>query len=56
MCTTAEALMKTEAAPFVHAAIDRSQAKARPAISSRPTLPRPPHLIPTFVTIAIRPS
>jgi hypothetical protein len=28
----------------------------RPARSSRPTLPRPPHPVPTSVTIAIRPS
>jgi hypothetical protein len=33
MCTSDEALMKTEAAPFVHAPAGRSQAlKARPAI------------------------
>ena len=57
MCTTEEALMKTEAAPFVHAPSGRSQAlKARPAIPAHPTLPRPPHPIPTSVTIAIRPS
>ncbi len=35
---------------------DRSRAKAHPAITfTRPTLPRPPHPIPTFVTMANAP-
>jgi hypothetical protein len=35
MCTTAEALVKTEATSFVHTPLDRSQDKSRPAILSR---------------------
>ena len=47
---------RTRYAVRLHA-VDRSQA-ARLALRSHraPTLPRPPHPIPTFVTIAIRPS
>ena len=45
------------AAPLVLRDPDHSRAEARPAINSaRPALPRPPHPIPTSVTIAIRPS
>jgi hypothetical protein len=56
MCTSTEALAKRKA-PFVHAPLDRSRA-LRPALhqASATTLPRPTHLIPTFVTIMIRPS
>ena len=47
-------------APFVHAPAKCSrtfaQWKIRPATPCATTLPRPPHPIPTFVTIAIRPS
>jgi hypothetical protein len=35
MCTSVEALAKAEAAPFVHAPVDRSQVLACPAIPSR---------------------
>jgi hypothetical protein len=51
MSTTAEALVTTEAASFVRA--PRSLTEDRPATAiARPTLPRPPHPIPTFVTMA----
>jgi hypothetical protein len=54
MCTTAEALVKTEAASFVCA--PGSLTENRPATAlARPTLPRPPHPIPTFVTMANAP-
>ena len=54
MCTSAEALMKPEAAPFVCAPSDRSRKTAlRPR--ARPTLPRPPQPVPTFVTMANAP-
>jgi hypothetical protein len=54
MCTTAEALVKTEAASFVRA--PGSLTENRPATTlARPTLPRPPHPIPTFVTMANAP-
>jgi hypothetical protein len=54
MCTTAEALVKTEAASFVRA--PRSLTENRPATTiARPTLPRPLHPIPTFVTMANAP-
>ena len=54
MCTSTEALTKTEAAPFVCAL--RSLTENRPAIKlARPALPRPPHPIPTFVTMANAP-
>jgi hypothetical protein len=46
------------ATSFVSAPFDRSQVLVGPAPHhiSRLTLPRPPHPIPRFVTIAIRPS
>jgi hypothetical protein len=54
MCTSAEALVKTEAAPFVCA--PRPLTENRPATKlARPTLPRPPHPVPTFVTMANAP-
>jgi hypothetical protein len=54
MCTTAEALMKTEATSFVRAL--RLLTETRPAITlARPTLPGPPHPVPTFVTMANAP-
>jgi hypothetical protein len=54
MCTTAEALVKTEATSFVCAL--RSLTENRPATTfTRPTLPRPPHPVPTFVTMANAP-
>ena len=50
-------VLPSATAPVVLRDPDRSQAKTRPAINSaRPALPRPPHPIPTSVTIAIRPS
>jgi hypothetical protein len=54
MCTSAEALVKTEATSFVCA--PRSLTENRPATATaRPTLPRPPHPVPTFVTMANAP-
>jgi hypothetical protein len=54
MCTSAEALVKTEATSFVRA--PGSLTENRPATASaRPTLPRPPHPAPTFVTMANAP-
>jgi hypothetical protein len=54
MCTTAEALVKTETTSFVYAL--RSLTENRPATATaRPTLPRPPHPVPTFVTMANAP-
>ena len=54
MCTTAEALVKTEATSFVCA--PGSLTENRPATAiSRPTLPRPPHPVPTSVTMANAP-
>jgi len=54
MCTSAEALVKTEATSFVRA--PGSFTENRPATTiARPTLPRPPHPIPTFVTMANAP-
>jgi hypothetical protein len=54
MCTTVEALVKTETTSFVCAL--RSLTENRPATTiARPTLPRPPHPIPTFVTMANAP-
>jgi hypothetical protein len=55
VCTPAEALMKPEAPPFVRA-LSIAHGTTRPAISlARPTLPRPPPPIPTFVTMANAP-
>jgi hypothetical protein len=54
MCTTARALTRTEAASFV--CVPRSLTVNRPATRiARPTLPRPPHPVPTFVTMANAP-
>ena len=54
MCTTVEALVKTEATSFVCA--PGSLTENRPATATaRPTLPRPPHPVPTFVTMANAP-
>ena len=54
MCTSAEALVKTEATSFVRAR--GSLTENRPATTSAPpTLPRPPHPVPTFVTMANAP-
>jgi hypothetical protein len=54
MCTTARALVKAEATSFVCA--PRSLTASRPATGIvRPTLPRPPHPVPTFVTMANAP-
>jgi len=54
MCTSAEALMKTEATSFVRA--PGSLTENRPATTiARPTPPRPPHPVPTFVTMANAP-
>jgi len=55
LCTSAEALAKAEATSFVCAPFDRSRAKPAPRSPARPTLPRPPHPIPTFVTMANAP-
>jgi hypothetical protein len=56
-CTPVEACAKAGSVPFVLALAARSRfVKNRPATSSAPALPRPPHPIPTSVTIAIRPS
>jgi hypothetical protein len=56
VCTSHEALVKTEASPFVCAPLFAHALKARPAINSaRPALPRPPHPGPTFVTMANAP-
>jgi hypothetical protein len=53
------AVLPYAAAPFVHTPDDRSQAALSGYLALRSpratTLPRPPHLIPTLVTIAIRP-
>jgi hypothetical protein len=60
MCTSTETLAKAEAASFVHTPGIRSRffLNGKPALHSpcATTLPRPPHPIPTSVTIAIRPS
>jgi hypothetical protein len=54
MCTSAEALVKTEATSFVCA--PWSLMENHPATTlARPTLPRPPHPVPTFVTMANAP-
>jgi hypothetical protein len=43
-------------APFVLPAANRSRGSSRPATTiARPTLPRPPHPVPTFVTMANAP-
>ena len=56
MCTSTETLAKAEAAPFVHAPVDCSQDPKAALHSPRATtLPRPPHPIPTFVTMANAP-
>jgi hypothetical protein len=58
MCTTARALVKTEATSFVHALAQCSQAFNRTPAPHSPcatTLPRPPHPVPTFVTMANAP-
>jgi hypothetical protein len=54
MCTTAEALVKTEATSFVCASGSLTENRPATAIA-RPTLPRPPHPVPTFVTMANAP-
>jgi hypothetical protein len=56
MCTSAEASAKTGTAPFVCARSDGSQASLPCHRRHATALPRPPHPIPTFVTIAKRPS
>jgi hypothetical protein len=54
MCTSAEALVNPEATSFVCA--PRPLTENRPATATaRPTLPRPPHPVPTFVTMANAP-
>jgi hypothetical protein len=54
------AVLPYAAAPFVHTPDDRSQVALSGYLALRSpratTLPRPPHPIPTFVTIAKRPS
>ncbi len=59
MCTSAQVPAKAEAAPFVCAPGKRSQAFLNGTAAlrhlSRPTLPRPPHPVPTFVTMANAP-
>jgi len=53
-CTPVKTFSKAGSAPFVLRA-RRSLRETRPAITSRPALPRPPHPIPTFVTMANAP-
>ena len=55
VCTPAEALMKPEAPPFVRAPRSLTGQPALRSNQPRPTLPRPPHPIPTFVTTANAP-
>ena len=59
MCTSARALMKPEATSFVHAparcSLALDQSNACPATPCATTLPRPPHPVPTFVTMANAP-
>jgi hypothetical protein len=60
MCTSAEALAKAEAAPFVHAPVEGSrvfpQWKARPAFPARDDAAASTASHPNVLTIAIRPS
>ena len=56
LCASRPKLWRRRIAAFVCVPFNRSQAKTRPAITSRSTLPRPPHPGPSSVTVAKRSS
>ena len=56
LCASRPKLWRRRIAAFVCVPFNRSQAKTRPAITSRSTLPRPPYPGPSSVTVAKRSS